>query len=92
MPNGPSDFREFAQMILGRTDMNQAQIEVIDSTELAKRLNVPETWVRSWTNAKRTSDPIPHLRLGRYIRFPWGSSELREWLNRQLVSANGQGH
>jgi hypothetical protein len=72
--------------------MNQAEVEVIDSTELAKRLNVPETWVRSWTNAKRTSDPIPHLRLGRYIRFPWGSTELREWLNRQLVSANGQGH
>jgi len=53
---------------------------------------IPETWVRSWTNAKRTSDPIPHLRLGRYIRFPWGSMELHEWLNRQLVSANGQGH
>ena len=25
--------------------MNQDQVEVIDSTELAKRLNVPETWV-----------------------------------------------
>jgi hypothetical protein len=71
--------------------MNQADVEVIDSTELAKRLNVPETWVRSWTNAKRTSDPIPHFRLGRYVRFPWGSPELREWLHRQLVSANGQG-
>ena len=31
--------------------MNQTEIEVIDSTELAKRLNVPETWVRSRTNA-----------------------------------------
>src|SRR6266566_4998884 len=69
-----------------------SHVEVIDSTELAKRLNVPETWVRSRTNAKRTSDPIPHLRLGRYVRFPWGSAELREWLGRQLVSANGQGH
>ena len=72
--------------------MNQAEVEVIDSTELAKRLNVPETWVRSRTNAKRTSDPIPHFRLGRYVRFPWGSTEFREWLDRQLVSANGQGH
>lgn len=72
--------------------MNQAQVEVIDSSELAKRLNVPETWVRSRTNSKRTNDPIPHLRLGRYVRFPWGSAELRKWLDRQLVSANGQGH
>jgi hypothetical protein len=66
--------------------------EVIDSTELAKRLNVPETWVRSRTNPKRTRDPIPHLRFGRYVRFRWGSEELHKWLDRQLVSANGQGH
>ena len=66
--------------------INMNQVEVIDSTELAKRLNVPETWIRSRTNAKRTSDPIPHLRLGRYVRFPWGSEELRGWLDRQLVS------
>ena len=69
-----------------------AAVEVIDSAELAKRLNVPETWIRSRTNSKRTRDPIPHLRFGRYIRFPWGSDDLQEWLHRQLVSTNGQGH
>jgi hypothetical protein len=62
--------------------------EVIDSAELAKRLSVPESWVRSRSNPKRTNDPIPHYKLGRYINFPWGSSELREWLERQLVGAN----
>lgn len=72
--------------------MNEVPVEVIDSTELAKRLNVPETWIRSRTNAKRTTDPIPHLRFGRYVRFLWGSEEIRKWLDRQLVSANGQGH
>ena len=72
--------------------MNQDQVEVIDSTELAKRLNVPETWVRSRTNLKRTTDPIPHLRLGRYVRFSWGSEQLEEWLQRQLVSTNRAGH
>jgi hypothetical protein len=65
---------------------SMAAVEVIDSAELAKRLNVPETWVRSRSNPKRTNDPIPHLRLGRYVRFPWGSEQLLEWLNRQLVS------
>jgi len=64
------------------------EVEVIDSHELAKRLNVPETWVRSRTNSKRTDDPIPHLRFGRYVRFSWGSDALREWLERQLVGTN----
>jgi hypothetical protein len=65
------------------------ELQVIDSTELAKRLSVPESWVRSRTNRKRTSDPIPHYRLGRYVRFNWGSAELHGRLDRQLVSANG---
>ena len=70
--------------------MRIEETEVIDSIELAKRLNVPETWVRSRSNLKRTNDPIPHLRFGRYVRFSWGSDILREWLERQLVSTNGQ--
>ena len=70
--------------------MRIEETEVIDSSELAKRLNVPETWVRSRSNLKRTNDPIPHLRFGRYVRFSWGSDILREWLERQLVSTNGQ--
>ena len=70
--------------------MRIEETEVIDSSELAKRLNVPETWVRSRSNLKRTNDPIPHLRFGRYVRFSWGSDILREWLERQLVCTNGQ--
>jgi hypothetical protein len=64
------------------------QIEVIDSAALAKRLGVPESWVRSRSNPKRTRDPIPHYKFGRYVTFPWGSKVLEEWLDRQLVSAN----
>src|SRR5215468_1855280 len=71
--------------------MNQDQVEVIDSTELAKRLNVPETWVRSRTNAKRTRNPIPHLRFGRYVRFPWGSVELREWIDQTQAAGEDVG-
>ncbi len=66
--------------------------EVIDSKELAKRLGVPESWVRSRSNPKRTDDPIPHYKFGRYVKFPWGSEVLREWLDRQLVSTNRAGH
>jgi hypothetical protein len=69
--------------------MKQEELEVIDSIELAKRLSVPESWIRSRTNQKRTCDPIPHYRLGRYVRFSWGSAELSDWLQRQLVSTDG---
>jgi hypothetical protein len=48
---------------------------LIDSRELAKRWCVPESWIRERTRA-RTTDPIPHVRLGRYVRFDWLSPEL----------------
>ena len=67
-------------------------VEVINSAELARRLGVPESWVRSRSNPKRTSDPIPHYKFGRYVQFPWGSEVLRAWLNRQLVSTDRAGH
>jgi len=69
-----------------------SQAEVINSAELARRLGVPESWVRSRSNPKRTDDPIPHYKFGRYVQFPWGSEVLREWLNRQLVSTDRAGH
>ncbi len=68
------------------------ELEVINSAGLAKRLGVPESWVRSRSNPKRTSDPIPHFQFGRYVRFAWGSEVLRAWLERQLVSTDGAGH
>jgi hypothetical protein len=61
--------------------------EVIDSTELAKRWNVPDTWVREHVR-RRTTDPIPHLKLGKYCRFRWGSPELAAWLEARMVSAH----
>lgn len=56
--------------------------EVIDSDELARRLNMPARWVRSQVRS-RAADPIPHLQLGRYIRFEWNSPELLAWLARR---------
>jgi len=56
--------------------------EIIDCAELAKRLSLPESWVRNQTRS-RAKNPIPHLKFGRYVRFQWGSPELVEWLERQ---------
>jgi hypothetical protein len=57
-------------------------IEVIDAEELARRLNVPLSWVQEHTRS-RIVDPIPHLKLGKFVRFEWGSPLLEEWRERQ---------
>ena len=58
------------------------QLEIIDAQELALRWKLPVTWVREQTRT-RSSDPIPHLKLGRYRRFEFGSPALADWLNRR---------
>lgn len=58
------------------------QYEVIDSAELAKRWGLPETWIRDQVR-RRAIDPIPCVRLGKYIRFEWGSPELQAWFGRR---------
>ena len=52
--------------------------EVLDAAELAKRWRVPVSWVREHTR-ERAADPIPTVRLGRYVRFEWGSPNLVRW-------------
>ena len=63
--------------------------EFIDSKELASRLNLPESWVRDQVR-RRATDPIPHLRFGKYVRFAWGSPELIEWLQRRSCACCGK--
>jgi hypothetical protein len=64
--------------------------EIIDSKELARRWHLPETWVRDYVRA-RASDAIPHVRLGRYVRFEWGSPTLEEWWARHRASNRRKG-
>ena len=63
-----------------------AVAEIIDAKELARRWNVPVSWIREYTRSDRTDDPIPHVRLGRYVRFEWGSSLLNEWFARRRAA------
>jgi len=61
--------------------------EIIDSKELARRWCLPESWIRDQTRS-RCADPIPHLRLGRYVRFQPASRELVEWLDRHRAGVS----
>ncbi len=61
--------------------------EILDSKQLAARLNLPESWIRDQVR-KRAEDCIPHLRFGKYVRFAWGSPELAGWLERRKIGTN----
>jgi excisionase family DNA binding protein len=40
-------------------------LRLLDAAELAQRWNVPTSWIREQTRAGH----IPHIKLGRYVRF-----------------------
>ncbi len=55
--------------------------ELIDAVELATRWRVPASWIRNHTRARTPREErIPCIRLGRYVRFEWGSPRLEQWL------------
>lgn len=68
---------------------SSTSLEIIDSKELARRLSLPESWIRDRVRA-RSDDPLPHVRVGRYVRFEWGSRDLLEWWARHRVSKQGK--
>ena len=51
--------------------------------DLAERLNLPASWIYAHLR-KRSSDPIPGFRLGKYWRFR--EADVLDWLERQRVS------
>jgi hypothetical protein len=51
--------------------------DILTPEELASRLKVPDSWVYEKTRG-RCRNPIPCLRLGRYVRFDWIS--VATWL------------
>ena len=73
-----------------QSDVSGSQLgmryEIIDSVELARRWVLPTSWVREHVRS-RVTDPIPHIRFGRYVRFRWGSPELKGWLAEHMVNS-----
>lgn len=57
---------------------------LLTPAELAGRLAVSESWIREKTRERarvRDEDPLPVIRLGKYVRFSWPA--VQEWLARQ---------
>jgi hypothetical protein len=56
-------------------------VELIDARELARRWQLPESWIRAQSRERVPRDRrIPSLRFGRYRRYEFGSARLDEWL------------
>lgn len=61
------------RIVTGPTPRNGEVSPLLDAKGAAALLNVPATWVL----AEARADRIPHVRLGRYVRFDAG--ELQTW-------------
>ncbi len=66
-----------------RTAGGEFGFEILDSSELALRLKVKESWVVEQSKRSRSNDPIPVFRLGKHRRYRWGSPEMNDWLARR---------
>lgn len=71
----------------GETGETEAQRRLIPADAAAQLLGVPKTWVL----AEARADRIPHVRLGRYVRFE--APELEVWWRaRRRGPRLGRGH
>jgi predicted DNA-binding transcriptional regulator AlpA len=56
---------------------------ILTPDELAERLKVEVSWVYENTRKRasvRKADPLPSIRMGKYLRFYW--PEIEKWLER----------
>ena len=58
--------------------------EILTPQQLAERLQVKPSWIYEQTrhrSAVRNPDPLPHIKMGLYLRFDW--RDVLAWLERQ---------
>jgi hypothetical protein len=59
-------------------------IEILTPQQLAERLQVKPSWIYEQTRNRsgvRNADPLPHIKMGLYLRFDW--RDVLAWLERQ---------
>jgi predicted DNA-binding transcriptional regulator AlpA len=58
--------------------------EILTPSQVAERLQVKPSWVYEQTRVRaevRNADPLPHMKMGRYLRFDW--EDVVDWLERR---------
>lgn len=59
-------------------------MELLTPQQLSERLQVKPSWVYEQTRSRsgvRDSDPLPHIKMGLYLRFDW--RDVCAWLERR---------
>lgn len=62
--------------------------DILTPEQLAERLQVKPSWVYEQTRDRagiRSVDPLPHIKMGRYLRFDW--CDVLAWLERHKKAA-----
>jgi predicted DNA-binding transcriptional regulator AlpA len=62
--------------------------DILTPEQLAQRLQVKPSWVYEQTRDRagiRSTDPLPHIKMGRYLRFDW--CDVLAWLDRHKKAA-----
>ncbi|NLJ28044.1 MAG: helix-turn-helix domain-containing protein [Deltaproteobacteria bacterium] len=57
------------------------QERLLDIDDLAERLKVNKSWIYAQTR-KKNEDAIPHIKLGKYLRFEEG--RVKSWYRRKF--------
>lgn len=63
--------------------LNELDCDLLTVNEIASTLHVPVSWVYERTR-RRGEERIPHIKLGKYLRFELEA--VRKWLNRRRKS------
>ena len=65
-----------------------AVLEILTPQQVAERLQVPVSWIYEQSRNRssiRVPDPLPHMKLGRYLRYDW--HKVIAWMERQSKAA-----
>ena len=57
--------------------------------QMSDFLGVPRTWIYDRTR-ERGPETIPHIKLGKYVRFNPESLDFKNWLSAHVVGLNTQ--
>ncbi len=63
--------------------------DILTPAQVAERLQVGVSWVYEQTRTRASAhndDPLPHIQMGRYLRFCW--ADVSAWLERHKCGAS----
>lgn len=79
-----ADLDQLADLLADKIAGRSSAPPLIDAKGAAEILGVPASWVLAEARAQR----IPHVKLGKYVRFD--VAELRAWATSRAVGPRGQ--